>query len=380
MSITGNLQTMELSEVLQWLGHTTKTGVLVLGNGMVEKRIMFLRGEVVMTASTDPKEYLGHFLVSHGLIDEPTLAEAMTMQAENSMLLGKILVTMGAIQEPELDRMLRLKLEESVYQVFTWPEGDFRFIDEELDESSIIPLNLNVNALTLEGARRADDWKRLRAHIPSKDCVAVSTAPLKAGEGDSLAQQVLDLVDDDRTVEEIALHAHSSEFQVCRALADQIETGSLKLVRPRIVSTQSAPAPAEAVELDSAGLLAKAEALLTDDQFEQAVGHFRAALHLDPHNEKIRARVANVEQQIEERLQAEGLQPRSVPRLLRSMEELAALDISPHEGFILSRVNGTYDIQTILKISPMPPINALLVFRHLRTAGHIGLGDSKNEA
>ena len=53
MSITGNLQTMQLSEVLQWLGHTAKTGALVLSNGSVEKRIIFLRGEVVMTASTE---------------------------------------------------------------------------------------------------------------------------------------------------------------------------------------------------------------------------------------------------------------------------------------------------------------------------------------
>ncbi len=50
------------------------------------------------------------------------------------MLLGKILVTIGAIEESQLDHMLRLKLEESVYEIFTWPSGDFRFLDEDLDE------------------------------------------------------------------------------------------------------------------------------------------------------------------------------------------------------------------------------------------------------
>lgn len=382
MSISGNLQTMELSEVLQWLGHTAKTGVLVLGNGLVEKRIIFLRGDVVMTASTDPKEYLGHFLVSHGLIDEVTLAKAMKMQDENKMLLGKILVTMGAIEEAELDRMLRLKLEESVYEIFTWPAGDFRFIDEDLDEGSIIPLNFNVNALALEGARRADEWSRLREAIPSKDCVAVAVAPLVADEDDAVARRVLDLVDDDRTVEEIALHAHASEFQVYRVIAMQVEPGNLKLVRPRYLAAEGAPAagasPAAAPDggpdLDSNGLLGKAETLLKKNDFERAIGHFRAALNLDPHNETIRTRVREVEADVERRLQSEGLSPDSVPRLLRSMEELAALEITPHEGFILSRVNGTYDIQTILKISPMPAISALLVFRRLRSAGHISLG------
>ena len=375
MSITGNLQTMELAEVLQWLGHTGKTGVLVLSNGLVEKRIIFLRGDVVMTASTDPKEYLGHFLVSHGLIDEVTLAKAMKMQDQNKMLLGKILVTMGAIQEPELETMLRLKLEESVYQVFTWLEGDFRFIDEELDQFSIIPLNFNVNALALEGTRRADEWQRLRLLIPSKNCVAVAVGPLMAEEADTVARRVLALVNDDRTVEEIALHAHASEFHVYRVLASQIERGTLKLVRPRQVTAPETEADGE-TELGSKGLLGRAETLLKNDEYEPAIGHFRAALNLAPHNEQIRARVAAVESEIEKRLRAEGLRPASVPRLLRPMEELATLDISPHEGFILSRVNGTYDIQTILKISPMPAINALLVFRRLRSAGYIDLGSA----
>ncbi len=377
MSITGNLETMELSEVLQWLGHTAKTGVLVLSNGLVEKRIIFMQGEVVMTASTDPKEYLGHLLVSHGLIDEVTLAEAIRMQADNNMLLGKILVTIGAIQESQLEEMLRLKLEESVYDIFTWPSGDFRFIDQNLDESSIIPLKLNVNALALEGSRRADEWQKLRDAIPSKDCIAVATGALVATPGDAVAHRILALVDDALTVEEIALHAHASEFQVYRSLTAQVEQGNLKLIRPRLVTAKAEVSANGDTEHDSADLLSKAESLLETNEYEQAIGHFRAALNLDPNNETIRARTADVEADIEKLLRGEGLHPGAIPRLKRAMEELAQLDISPHDGFILSRVNGIYDIKTILKISPMPPIDALLVFRSLRAAGHIDLDQPK---
>lgn len=376
MSITGNLQTMELAELLQWLGHTAKTGTLVLSNGLVEKRIIFQDGEVTMTASTDPKEYLGHFLVSRGLLDEVTLAKAMELQQQNQMLLGKILVTIGALTEAQLEQMLRLKLEESIYEIFTWPSGEFRFLDEKPSESEIIPLRFNVNALALEGSRRTDEWRRLRETIPSKSCVPVSVAELQAQEGDAVGQRILDLVNDDRTVEEIALHAHAGEFQVYRVLAGQVEPGNLKLVRPR-VQKSSGPsiddngAPGDA-QPDGGGLLQTAEQLLEQQKYEQAMGHFRAALNLDPQNEEIRTRTETVESEIDNKLRAEGIQPKAVPRLLRSMEELATLEISSQEGFILSRVNDTYDIQTILQISPMPAIDALLVFRRLRIAGHIG--------
>ena len=40
---------------------------------------------------------------------------------------------------------------------------------------------------------------------------------------------------------------------------------------------------------------------------------------------------------------------------------------------MLTRINGSYDIQSILKISPMPPLEAQIVFWKLLRAGHITL-------
>ena len=92
MSITGNLKTMELAELLQWLSQGRKTGTLYVDNGKVEKRIFFKDGTIVSSAASDPKEYLGHFLVSKGVISEDDLASAMRLQAEQGRLLGEILV------------------------------------------------------------------------------------------------------------------------------------------------------------------------------------------------------------------------------------------------------------------------------------------------
>jgi tetratricopeptide (TPR) repeat protein len=372
MSITGNLRTMDAAEVLQWLANGSKTGTLVLGNGQVEKKIYFQRGAVIMTASSNPKEYLGHFLVSHGLIDEKTLVKAMDMQQSNKMLLGKILVTIGAISESELDRMLRLKLEESVYEIFTWPEGDFQFLDGQLPQFTMIPLQLNINALLLEGVQRADEWARIRLAIPSNQVVPVAVAALEAPADDHLAAKVLNLVDDDRTIEEIALHAHASEFHVCRVVMEAARKGLLKVVRPRPVEVPvQREAPRERVDAES--LLGAGRSYLEAGDLEQALRHCRAALSLQPQNETIQKTVAAAERELKERLEKEGIRPEVVPKLTRRLEDLATLDITPHEGFILTRVNGTYDIRTILKISPISPLDALLVFRRLRDAGYVSL-------
>jgi hypothetical protein len=80
-----------------------------------------------------------------------------------------------------------------------------------------------------------------------------------------------------------------------------------------------------------------------------------------------------LQQAIERKIEAEGVSARKIPHLTSPLEELDSSELSPQEGFILTRINGTYDIQTILKISPMPPLDAMLVFRGLLAAGHIRL-------
>jgi hypothetical protein len=55
---------------------------------------------VISSASNDPREYLGQFLMSHGYLTEPELKKAMEVQQQSRILLGKILVMIDVISEP----------------------------------------------------------------------------------------------------------------------------------------------------------------------------------------------------------------------------------------------------------------------------------------
>ncbi len=61
----------------------------------------------------------------------------------------------------------------------------------------------------------------------------------------------------------------------------------------------------------------------------------------------------------------------SIPQLALTMQELTSVKLSQQEGFMLTRINGSYDINAIVKITPMPQIDALLVFWKMAKAGHI---------
>jgi hypothetical protein len=55
------------------------------------------------------------------------------------------------------------------------------------------------------------------------------------------------------------------------------------------------------------------------------------------------------------------------------MRTLTRENFDPQEGFVLSRVNGEWDVRSILKLCPMAEEDALLIFARLLERKVIGL-------
>jgi hypothetical protein len=371
MAIVGKLETMSLPDLLQWLASNQATGTLVVSDGQVEKSIFFRSGRVISSASSEPTEYLGHFLVSHRFISESDLAEAVREQETSGALLGHVLVERGAISHEDLDRMLILKSEESLFELFNWQQGDFQFRDDELPPYEMVPISLDVTSLLLEGMQRQDEWVRIREVVPSALAVPVAVRdPLHGVDhSEPRVRAVLRAIDDDRSIEDICLETHTSEYMVSKVVWDRVRAGVLKVVRPRLV-----PQPVvEAGVGDASGLLERARALVESDDYDLAARHLRAAGSLEPHDHLLRQTVRAVEADIRDRLQADGLADDAVPRLARPLEELSNEGLAPEEGFVLSRINGTSDVASIVKISPLAELEARLVFWKLVNAGIVTL-------
>ena len=47
--------------------------------------------------------------------------------------------------------------EESIYDIFSWAEGDFRFLDDILPESAMVPMKMDVTGIVMEGVQRVDE-------------------------------------------------------------------------------------------------------------------------------------------------------------------------------------------------------------------------------
>jgi hypothetical protein len=361
---------MQLSELLQWLSLGQKTGTLLIEGHGVEKRVYFQGGRINSSSSSDQREYLGHFLVSHGYITEEELKMAMEVQEESNILLGKILVMINAISETDLLRLMRKKAEESIYDVFLWTEGNFEFVDGELPELKMVPLSLDVTGIIMEGLRRWDDWKRIRVEIPDNQIVPRITKPLNL---DTLSEQeklIVPYIDGQRTIEEIALQTHNAEFNVARLVFEGLRGGSMALVEGAVARQRAVAGGVAIAGNEVEHFLQRGLATLKQDP-QTAYRMFKVASDLNPSDGRAAEGIRDAERVIKASLEKDGIKGEKIPELAITISEVTDRTFSPHEGFVLSRINGQWDVKSIMKISPIKELDVLMIFQKFLKDGVI---------
>ena len=218
MSLKGNLNTIPLSDVLQWLSMNRKTGILnIRKSSGITKKVYFNEGSVCSTASSEPSEYLGSYLISLGYISEEQLQKAMETQLRSGIKLGKILISIGVLEEEELKNVLTLKAEENLYDLFLWDEGDFSFEPSSGIEGDMVHISMDVASVIFEGIRRKDDWERFKEILPNPNIV-LSRKKKKCEFDDSphgkFRAKLFEEIDGKKSLADLELELHASRYRV----------------------------------------------------------------------------------------------------------------------------------------------------------------------
>ncbi len=364
MAFSGDLRTVDLAEILQWIAQAQRTGTLLLTRGQVEKKIAFQKGLVASTYSTDPRDQLGQFLVREGFITEQDLFTALLRQESEGRMLGTLLVDAGRLTAEQLQRVLRLKAEETVYDVFHWQEGRFEFKEGELPRNLPILLGLDVTVLIFEGARRLDEMSRIREVIPSAR--ATFTATGAPGE-EALDSQILALAARGKTVAAISFEVRRSEFDVASRLYDLVERGVLTVDAGGVEEGHASTTGA------IRSLLERATRSLRERRFDDAHAAYDSILLLDPLNQNAKKGLIDLERKRIKPGPAPDDALAAVPRLARDLTSLSAEQLEPLDGFVLSRINGVWNVRSILKICPVTEEEAWQVIERLLKRGLITL-------
>jgi hypothetical protein len=221
MSERGSLAELGLAEILRPLVDKQKTGVLRFLYGAVTKTVYVSGGRLIFATSTDPDDRLGEMLLRKGLITYRALEESVKAIAAGKRQ-GTILVESGAIRSRDLIEGVTEQVQEIIYGLFRWMEGEWEFVEGDLPSREVIVLRMSTADLAMEGVRRIGSWSRIRrgvGGIEQRYVLSQSAEPRMAEM--ALSKDELNLIgtiDGECSVEEICAAAHQSDFLVCRAL------------------------------------------------------------------------------------------------------------------------------------------------------------------
>src|SRR5206468_655003 len=112
MSLSGNLKTMDLAELLQWVAMGRKTGALAFIKDKTKNYIYFREGLIISSRSNEPTYQLGQSLLFQGKISESQLKRAIELKAQTQRYLSDILVQEGFVTEEEIQKAMVRRTEE----------------------------------------------------------------------------------------------------------------------------------------------------------------------------------------------------------------------------------------------------------------------------
>jgi hypothetical protein len=239
MALVGNIRDFGLSDFLYLVDRGYKTGCLHLDRADEAAILFFEKGKLVYATRNRASEQLGELLVRLGKLTPQQLQHAESART-NGRGMAQVLMGANLISRDELQKVLQAHVEESVYSLFGWPDGEFRFEQGQKPdpEAPIMPAPVSVENLIMEGVRRIDEWGRIKDRIPSTDMVVrFVEQPGEKAKGVNLAPEewrVFARINGRDTLAEIAQKTNLSEFDVCRIVYGFVTAGLVDVMkRPR---------------------------------------------------------------------------------------------------------------------------------------------------
>jgi hypothetical protein len=372
LGLSGTLHTFPLPELLQWLGSAKKNGTLSVRGDRYTKRLVFREGIIISSSSDDPTEQLGQFLLSHGKITEEDLRKGLETQTRTKVLLGKILLMVGAVEEEDLRDLLIKKAEETIFSLFLWSDAHFEFADGDLPKEVFVPIEVEVHDVLMKGLTIVDELKHVREMLGSSaSVVALGDTPVPDGfaKGRETELAVLGQVDGKRTITDICLALHAPEFTVSKMLNNMLEAGYVKVVE----KVQKEDIESEQAFLPPDELITKGREALKAGRTEDAVDLLARAVEESPRDLELKKLYDEACEKFREYAYQNSLAPDKVPVLMHDFSELTAEKLKPEEGFLISRINGSWDLKSIIDISPLSEVEALRIMKRLLDRGIIEL-------
>lgn len=251
MALQGTLKDFSITEIIQLIGQQLKTGVLKICRGKFLVEISFVDGMIVHVYSNyrGKKDLIGEILVKAQLITEEQLERVLKIQKETLKYIGEILVELGLLTKEDILKVITTQIYETIYDLFWWEDGVFNFDLKLVESYKKIPFALSTEQVLLNILRMVDEWSEIEKKIFSPHLVfrkilgveekssgVLSPQSLMKERLTSEQELILNLIDGNRTVQEIIDRSLLGKFNTSEILVNLMEMGFIEVAGIRTPS------------------------------------------------------------------------------------------------------------------------------------------------
>jgi|MudIll2142460700_1097286.scaffolds.fasta_scaffold04664_3 curved DNA-binding protein CbpA len=153
----GRFTLYPLPDILISLQRTSKTGILNVSYGPINKKVYIRNGNVISAASNYEKDRLGDVLLKSGKINKKQYDKAGVMKRKSGSRYTAILLHMGYLKPSDVIRAAELQSRRIVGSLFARKDYEFEFIEGPLPSADAVSLNLSVADLIYRAVKMNAD-------------------------------------------------------------------------------------------------------------------------------------------------------------------------------------------------------------------------------
>jgi hypothetical protein len=237
-SFKGDLGSVSLPDILEFLRMTRKTGVLTLKNKGCRKTLYVKDGNVIFASSSLTEDRLGDLLLASARISKEDYTQSVSMLGSKKRQ-GKILVEIGAITPKQLWEGVQDQIRHIVFSLYNWDGGSFLFSEKNLPRKENITADVSIAELIIEGIRRIKEPEVILSKFLSRDVILsrVDFGPKEKTRLQPFEKHVFDLIDAQRSIEDICRDSEIGEIETLKVLYLLLSIGHIKVKGRKMEST-----------------------------------------------------------------------------------------------------------------------------------------------
>jgi tetratricopeptide (TPR) repeat protein len=231
--ITGEIKGLAVPWLFQGLHAGKKTGTVIFARDTTAKKVFISQGDLIFASSNLKEDRLGELLLRTGAITKEQFDASSELVMKTGKKQGRVLVELGFLDPKGLVVGVKSQVRQIIDNLLAWQDGYYIFDEGPLPDSDIIPLQMSIGNLIIEGLR-GTQWDEALA--PFNTIIRPVSDPsllFQSADLDQDQRKVLSLVDGKTSIEEICCVSGIGDPIMLKALyvllaLRMVETGGIK--------------------------------------------------------------------------------------------------------------------------------------------------------